>query len=72
MTSEQAKSEESQQGSIGIRHDGVDGIDERRMIKLVEQLDKDYKQGTDGQMSMLTQALIISPTLDIHAIAGGE
>ena len=72
MTGEQAKGKETQQWSIGIRHDGVDGVYQRRMVKLMEQEDKKHKQNADSQVSALTQALIVCPTLDIHTVTGGE
>lgn len=71
-SNEEGVGEETEQGTVGIADEGVDGVDEALGAGSAEQQDEAYEDGTHGQMGTLAQALIVGALQDVDAEDGGE
>ena len=68
-TREEAEGEESEQGTVGIADDGVDGVDERRAACGAEQEDEDDEEQAYREVGALAQRLVGGPLADVDAVA---
>ena len=71
-TGEESEGKESQQRAIGVAHNGVDGIDERRGVDHPDQQDAGHEEYAHGYMYPTPQTFVGRSAADIDAVAGSE
>ena len=71
-TGEESEGEETQQRTVSIAGDGIDGVDERRGVQGTEEEDEEHEEETHRDVRLLTEPLVACLSPDIHAVARGE
>ena len=70
VTGKESEGKESQQGSVSIADNDVDGVYQARGVHYLEQHYKQYENGTHQQMYALAQWLVVFFFADVDAIDG--
>lgn len=71
-SNEEGVGEETEQGTVGIADEGVDGVDEALGAGCAEQQDEAYEDGTHRQMGTLTQPFVVGALHDVDTEYRGE
>ena len=71
-SNEEGVGEETEEGTVGVTDEGVDGVDETLGASDTEQEDKHDEDGTHRQMGTLTQPFVVGALHDVDTEYRGE
>ena len=69
---EQPVGKQPEQRSVGVRHYGVDCVEKRSRLGIAEHQNACHKHGANAKVRAATKLLVIRPSADVDAKAGGE
>ena len=67
----QSEGKESQQRTVGIGAQDIDGIDDTRRVEGSEAYDEQHEDQCHGKMHLFAEIFILIAPEDIHAYTGG-
>ena len=68
----QSEGKESQQRTVGIGAQDIDGIDDTRRVEGSEAYDEEHEDQCHGEMHLFAEIFILIAPEDIHAYTGGK